>query len=190
MLLVEYNGFKPLITEGRNGAFMCEGVIQRANKKNQNGRIYPMSVLQKVVREYIAGPIKENRAYGELDHPDSPIVELKNTSHIIKELWWEGEDLKGKIEILDTPFGNIVKSILKRGYTIGISSRGTGSVKQLDENTVEVQDDFELVCWDFVSNPSTHGAYVQAVQLNEGKIYNEYEKYKKVDSIMNELLRI
>ena len=119
--------------------------------------------------------VNNGNAYGELDHPESPVVSLKNASHIVRDLYWDGNDLMGKVELLNTPCGNIVKSILQQGLTIGISSRGTGSVKQTNEGTLEVQDDFELVCWDFVSNPSTHGAFMNPVSLNEGKI--ELPKY-------------
>ena len=125
--------------------------------------------------------------FGELDHPESPVVSLKNASHIVKELYWKGNDLMGKVELLNTPAGNIVKEIIKAGHTIGISSRGTGSVQQTNEGTLEVQPDFELVCWDFVSNPSTHGAFMNPISLNEGKV--KVSKYANLDNIINDILR-
>ena len=131
--------------------------------------------------------VKQGNAFGELDHPESPVVSLKNASHIVKDLWWKGDDLMGRVELLNTPAGNIVKEIVKAGHTIGISSRGTGSVQQTNEGALEVQDDFELVCWDFVSNPSTHGAFMNPVTLSEGK--TKQSKYSNLDSIINDILR-
>ena len=126
-------------------------------------------------------------AFGELDHPETPVVSLKNASHIVKKLYWKGNDLMGKVELLNTPSGNIVKEIIKAGHTIGISSRGTGSVKQTNEGQLEVQPDFELVCWDFVSNPSTHGAFMNPVALQESK--QKLNKFDKVNNIINDILR-
>ncbi|MFL2679265.1 MAG: hypothetical protein ACJ0GH_02665 [Alphaproteobacteria bacterium] len=129
-------------------------------------------------------PIKENRALGELDHPESSVINLKNASHNIKELYFEGNDLMGSIEILPTPSGNILKELFKNNITVGISSRGMGSVTPLGEGRVEVDNDFELLCWDFVSTPSTHGAFVKPVGLNEGKtpISNPYTKLNEIIS--------
>ena len=164
-LLIEYTPFRPTITESkqRPGVFEVTGVMQRANAKNQNGRIYTKDTLKREVEKYMESFVKVGNAYGELDHPESPIVSLKNASHVVKDLWWDGDDLMGKVELLNTPSGNIVKEIIKGGHTIGISSRGTGSVQQTSEGTLMVQPDFELVCWDFVSNPSTHGAFMNQV---------------------------
>jgi len=177
-LLVEYMPFKynhsrimESVTQNP-GRFIVEGVLQRAEAKNQNGRVYPRQILEREVQRYKQVEIAENRALGELDHPDSNIVNLKNVSHNILDCYWNGDDLYGKVEILDTPSGNILKNLFKAGVTVGISSRGMGSVKQLDEVTVEVQPDFELVCWDFVSNPSTHNAFMkqvnESVQISNG----------------------
>ena len=138
-------------------------------------------------KRYVDEFVKRGNAFGELDHPESPVVSLKNASHIVKELWWDGDDLKGRVELLNTPSGNIVKEIIKAGHTIGISSRGTGSVQQTNEGTLEVQPDFELVCWDFVSNPSTHGAFMNPISLSEGKV--KVSKYSNLDSIINDILR-
>lgn len=188
-LLVEYAPFKPTITESkqRPGVYEVTGVMQRANAKNQNGRIYGKDVLYREVQKYIDSFVRVGNAYGELDHPESPIVSLKNASHVVKDLWWDGDNLMGKVELLNTPSGNIVKEIIIGGHTIGISSRGTGSTRQVGENTVMVQDDFELVCWDFVSNPSTHGAFMNPMSLNEG-IDKVLDKYAKVHSIVSDIL--
>lgn len=188
-LLINVTPFKGVLTESKlkPGVFEVVGIMQRAGAKNQNGRIYEREILEREVKNYIDNFVKVGNAYGELDHPESPIVSLKNASHVVKELWWEGEDLMGKVELLNTPSGNIVKEILRGGHTIGISSRGTGSVQQTNEGTLMVQNDFELVCWDFVSNPSTQGAFMNPISLNEGK--QTVGKYDKLDSIINNILR-
>ena len=186
-LLINVTPFKGLLTETKTGVFEVTGIMQRAGAKNQNGRIYKREILEDQVREYIENFVKVGNAYGELDHPESPIVSLKNASHVVKDLWWEGDDLMGKVELLNTPSGNIVKEILRGGHTIGISSRGTGSVQQTNEGTLMVQPDFELVCWDFVSNPSTQGAFMNPISLNEGK--KVAGKYDKLDTIINNILR-
>ena len=188
-LLINVTPFKGLLTESKvkPGVFEVTGVMQRAGAKNQNGRIYKREILEQEVRNYIENFVKVGNAYGELDHPESAIVSLKNASHVVKDLWWDGDDLMGKVELLNTPSGNIVKEILRGGHTIGISSRGTGSVTQTNEGTLMVQPDFELVCWDFVSNPSTQGAFMNPISLNEGK--QVVGKYDKLDSIINNILR-
>jgi len=188
-LLINVTPFKGLLTEVKNrpGVFEVTGIMQRAGAKNQNGRIYKREILEDQVREYVENFVKVGNAYGELDHPESAIVSLKNASHVVKDLWWDGDDLMGKVELLNTPSGNIVKEILRGGHTIGISSRGTGSVTQTNEGTLMVQPDFELVCWDFVSNPSTQGAFMNPISLNEGK--QAVGKYDRLDSIINNILR-
>ena len=188
-LLVDVTPFKPIIKESkeRPGVFEVEGIMQRAVAKNQNGRTYSKEILERECNRYMDEFVKRGNAFGELDHPESPVVELKNASHIVKDLWWKGNDLMGRVELLNTPCGNIVKEIIKAGHTIGISSRGTGSVQQTNEGTLEVQPDFELVCWDFVSNPSTHGAFMNSVALQEGKKVSS--KYSGIDSILNDILR-
>ena len=188
-LLINVTPFKGLLTESKAkpGVFEVTGVMQRAGAKNQNGRIYKREILEQEVRNYIENFVKVGNAYGELDHPESAIVSLKNASHVVKDLWWNGDDLMGKVELLNTPSGNIVKEILRGGHTIGISSRGTGSVTQTNEGTLMVQPDFELVCWDFVSNPSTQGAFMNPISLNEGK--QSVGKYDRLDSIINNILR-
>jgi len=193
-LLIEYSIFSPKstsLTEGIKGSrnLIVEGVVQRADSKNQNGRVYPKDTLERVVEDYIGTSIAENRALGELDHPESSVINLKNVSHNIKQLWWEGDDLMGKIEILPTPSGNILRELFANNITVGISSRGMGSVQPLGEGTVEVQDDFELLCWDFVSTPSTQGAFMKPTGLNEN--YNpkqQTDKYSKINSIVSDII--
>ena len=174
-----------------DGRLVVEGVLQRSGAKNQNGRVYPKEILAREVAEYKKVNIAENRALGELDHPESSVVNLNNVSHNILDCWWKGDDVVGKVEILGTPAGNILKELLKAGILLGISSRGLGSVKELDEGTVEVEDDFELICWDFVSNPSTQGAFMKPIQsegiLAEQAIKNNYS-YIKVNTIIRDIL--
>ena len=188
-LLVDVTPFKSVLKESkeRPGVFEVEGVMQRAVAENQNGRTYSKDILQREAAKYVKEFVDRGNAFGELDHPESPVVSLKNASHIVKELYWKGNDLMGKVELLNTPAGNIVKEIIKAGHTIGISSRGTGSVNQTNEGHLEVQPDFELVCWDFVSNPSTHGAFMNPVALQEGKV--KLSKFHNLDSIINDILR-
>ena len=188
-LLVDVTPFKPVLRESkeRPGVFEVEGVMQRAGAKNQNGRIYEKELLEREVKKYMEEFVKNGNAFGELDHPESAVVSLKNASHVVKDLHWDGDDLMGKVELLNTPAGNIVKEIIKAGHTIGISSRGTGSVQQTNEGYLEVQPDFELVCWDFVSNPSTHGAFMNPVSLNEGKAV--VDKFTRVNNLINDILR-
>jgi hypothetical protein len=188
-LLIEVTPFNSILKESKEkpGVYEVEGIMQRAVSKNQNGRTYSKAILERESKKYMEEFVKNGNAFGELDHPESPIVSLKNASHIVKELWWKGNDLMGRVELLNTPAGNIVKEIIKAGHTIGISSRGTGSVNQTNEGTLEVQPDFELVCWDFVSNPSTHGAFMNPISLQEGKTI--VSKYNNLDSIINDILR-
>ena len=171
-----------------DGKLIVKGVLQRAEAKNQNGRVYPREVLLKEVSKYLSEQVTERRALGELDHPDSSVVNLNNASHNIIEMHWDGDDLLGTVEVLSTPAGNILKELFKSGIKLGISSRGLGSVEPMresDGDTVEVQPDFELIAFDFVSNPSTHGAFMRPV--NEG-----VEKQKpetKIESIINSIMR-
>ena len=173
-----------------DGRLIVKGVLQRAESKNQNGRVYPREVLMTEVSKYLENQVSERRALGELDHPDSSVVNLNNASHNVIEMHWDGDDLLGTVEVLSTPSGNILKELFKSGIKLGISSRGLGSVEPVNEKsgedgTVEVQPDFELIAFDFVSNPSTHGAFMRPV--NEG-----VEKQKpetKIESIINSIMR-
>ena len=170
------------------GNLIVEGLLQSARTENGNNRTYPKKVLAREVDNYKSGPIAENRALGELDHPDSSIINLKNVSHNIKDIWWDGDDVIGKIEILPTPSGNILMELFKNGITVGVSSRGMGSLKPGSNGVQEVQDDFELLCWDFVSTPSTPGAYVAPIQ--EGLDPNVFKpnKYSRVNEVITEIL--
>ena len=173
-----------------DGRLIVKGVLQRAESKNQNGRVYPREVLLKEVSKYLDEQVAERRALGELDHPESSVVNLNNASHNVIEMHWDGDDLLGTVEVLSTPSGNILKELFKSGIKLGISSRGLGSVEPVNEKngedgTVEVQPDFELIAFDFVSNPSTHGAFMRPV--NEGV---EKEKPEtKIESIINSIMR-
>lgn len=164
-LLIETQLFEGRLQEDKNGVVLVRGVLQRAGAENHNGRVYPRSILERECKKYET-LIKERRALGELDHPDSSVINLKNVSHNIREIHWNGNDVVGTVEILNTPSGNILKELLRANILLGISSRGMGSTKPLGENKVEVGEDFELIGWDFVSNPSTHGAFM--TPLNEG----------------------
>ena len=173
-----------------NGKLIVKGVLQRAESKNQNGRVYPREVLLKEVGKYLENQVTERRALGELDHPESSVVNLNNASHNIIEMHWDGDDLLGTVEVLSTPAGNILKELFKSGIKLGISSRGLGSVETIkedeqgEEDTVEVQPDFELIAFDFVSNPSTHGAFMRPVNESVQPKTPENNIEKIINSIM------
>lgn len=165
-LLCEYTELhynKDILTEALDGhkpLVLRDVVLQRADAKNQNGRVYPREILMREAKIYKDNFVVQRRALGELDHPESPVVNLKNVCCNVTDLWQEGDDVKGNIEILTTPMGNIVRDLIRNNIKIGVSSRGMGSVKQIGEGTVEVSDDFSLICFDIVSNPSTIGAFI------------------------------
>jgi hypothetical protein len=171
-LLIETNLFEGKIQEDASGKTLVKGVLQRAGAENQNGRVYPKNILDREVKKY-QQLIQERRALGELDHPESTVINLKNVSHNIKEVHWEGDDVVGTVEILPTPSGNILKELLRAGILLGISSRGMGSTEPLSGNRVQVKEDFELLCWDFVSNPSTHGAFMRPMNESVNKKLDE-----------------
>ena len=155
-----------------NGTIRIKAILQRADAKNQNGRVYPKEILQREAEKYLNEFVAQRRALGELDHPESTVVNLKNVSHNVVEMHWQGDDLVGTLEILDTPSGKIVKDLMRANIRLGVSSRGVGSVVQLRGESVEVDDDFSLICFDIVSNPSTQGAF-----LSEG-VQNALQKAK------------
>jgi hypothetical protein len=172
-----------------DGKLIVKGVLQRANAKNHNGRIYPKETLMREAQKYVETFISERRALGELDHPDSSVVNLNNVSHNVLNMEFKGDDLVGTVEVLSTPSGNILKELFKSGIKLGISSRGMGSVKEVmreGENTLEVQPDFELIAFDFVSNPSTHGAFLSPVNESVSKIDN---KFSRIDSIIHNIIK-
>ena len=176
-----------------SGKLIVKGVLQRAEAKIQNGRIYPREILEREADKYTTEFIKQRRAMGELDHPESSVVNLQNVSHNVKEMHWEGDNLLGTVEVLGTPSGNILKELFKSGIKLGISSRGMGAVETVNEGDAQqVQDDFELIAFDFVSNPSTHGAFLHPTNesINESKIVGRTcGDYCKVESIINDIMR-
>lgn len=180
-----------------NGKLVVKGVLQRAEAKNQNGRVYPREILVRESKKYDENFVKQNRALGELDHPDSSVVNLQNVSHNVKEMHFEGDNLVGTCEILTTPSGNILRELFKNGIKLGISSRGLGSVEMVQEangDTVsKVGDDFELIAFDFVSNPSTHGAFLYPEKMNESVDNSQQGRtcgeYCKAEDIINHIIR-
>jgi len=178
-----------------NGKLVVKGVLQRAEAKNQNGRVYPREILVREAKKYDENFVKQNRALGELDHPDSSVVNLQNVSHNVKEMHFEGDNLVGTVEILTTPNGNILKELFKNGIKLGISSRGLGSVEMVQEangDTVsKVGDDFELIAFDFVSNPSTHGAFLYPMNesVNNSQQGRTCGDYCKAEDIINHIIR-
>ena len=181
-LIVDYIPFEitpQQITESmstNDGKLVVKGVLQRANAKNQNGRVYPKNLLMREAKKYTENFIQQKRALGELDHPDSSVVNLQNASHNVMEMHFNGNDLVGTVEVLGTPSGNILKELFKSGIKLGISSRGLGSVETIGESGAqEVQPDFELIAFDFVSNPSTHGAFLSPMNESVDKT-QQYEQ--------------
>ena len=200
-LIVDYLPFdvRPeQITESmreNDGKLIVRGVLQRAEAQNQNGRIYPKDTLMREAKKYAEDFIKQRRAMGELDHPESSVVNLANVSHNIKEMHWEGDNLLGTVEVLGTPSGNILKELFKAGIKLGISSRGMGSVETISDgtdDTQQVQPDFELIAFDFVSNPSTQGAFMYP--MSEGVDPSQAQgrtcgTYCKAEDIINKIIR-
>ena len=179
-----------------NGKLVVKGVLQRADAKNQNGRIYPREVLVRESKKYSENFIKQSRALGELDHPDSSVVNLSNVSHNITEMHFEGDNLLGTVEILTTPSGNILRELFKNGIKLGISSRGMGSVEEVNEDdggqAMKVGDDFELIAFDFVSNPSTHGAFMHPLTEGVDKPQTQGRTcgtYCKAEDLINKIIR-
>jgi hypothetical protein len=164
-LLREFNWLEydiKLINEAyeANQPITFPALLQRADAENQNGRVYSFDILTREAERYNEEFVQQSRALGELDHPESTVVNLKNVSHNILEMHWDGKDLRGTIQILPTPAGNIVRDLMRAGIRIGVSSRGVGSVMPMGKDKVQVGEDFNLICWDIVSNPSTHGAFL------------------------------
>ena len=187
-VLIETQLFKTTpvsLTEGKSerGLPLVEGILATAEVKNGNGRYYSRDLWNREIDKYME-LVKENRATGELDHPESQVINLKNVSHNIKDMYWDGDNVMGKIEILPTPSGNILKALIESGITVGVSSRGMGSLEE-SGGVMEVQDDFELLCWDFVSTPSNPGSYMQTIR--EGKEI-QTNPYTKANSIVTEIL--
>lgn len=194
-VLIEYLPFKPLPQQLQEARFdptknlIVSGLIQCIGRPNANKRVYGES-LRTEVEKYVKGPIAEKRALGELDHPETGVINLKNVCHNITKLWWNGNELFGEFEILPTPSGNILKQLFMNGINVGVSSRAMGSVSPLSEGLVQVEDDLELICWDFVSTPSTFGAFVAPVGgLNEGyQPQQQAQKYSRTNQLISEII--
>ncbi len=193
-LLTEWTAFSytpEMIKESRDkngGKVIMRGILQKSETLNQNGRVYPRAILEREVRNYQKF-IRENRALGECYHPDSSVVELKKVSHIIREAHMEGDVCYGTVELLDTPMGKILQSLVESGVTLGISSRGVGSTKR-DGDTQVVQDDFQLICWDFVAEPSTPGAFMMAEgkRIDPKSLNQTFTKSDRIDRVFNDIL--
>jgi hypothetical protein len=189
-LLVEYfplsyNSFELNEAIKNNGVVRIKAILQKADSKNQNGRVYPLEILTREAQTYLVEFVNQRRALGELDHPESrTVVNLATVSHNIVEMHWDGDTLVGTIEVLNTPAGNIVKALMQAGIRLGVSSRGVGSVRPIGENSVEVEDDFKLICFDIVSNPSTDGAF-----LNEGVNRSlEHNRVARIHNLISDFL--
>jgi len=187
-IALDYN--PKLIKEDREkngGKLILQGIIQKADTKNQNKRIYPHDVLAREIENYQKA-VRENRAVGELDHPETSSVSLKNVSHIIREMMWDGQNVIGRVEVLPTPQGKVLESLLEAGVTIGISSRGVGSTEKTNEGLDMVQPDYQIICFDIVSEPSTPGAYL----MPESRQYTDAVRFSKEDRIfraLNDIVR-
>ena len=186
-------GFCPdLLTEEEkvliknNGVVFLTGVMQKCDQQNGNGRIYPEKVLRREVENY-QKIVEDRRALGELDHPDDSVVNLKNVSHMVTKVWWDGNAVMGKVRVLDTPSGNILKSLVRDGVKLGISSRGLGSTRKQEGKTI-VEDDFQLICFDFVQEPSTPGAFM--MKENKTRDINQiYSKADRLNRLLNDIVR-
>ena len=176
---------KKLMAAGKK--FYMTGCMQKFDTPNGNGRVYSKKILQREVENYWK-LVKERRALGELDHPDDSVINLKNASHLVTDMWWDGPALMGKVEILDTPSGKILKNLAQSGVTLGISSRGLGSVRE-ERGTTMVEDDFQLICFDFVSEPSTPGAFMHTDKnMREHKEPNIFTKSDKLYRMLYNIL--
>ena len=184
---LELDNDSSLLTEDdkrmmESGEVILAGRLQKADAKNGNGRVYPKRTLQREVENY-KKLVHEKRALGELDHPDSSVIELKNASHIVTHIEMRNDEVVGKLRLLDTPAGRIAKDLIRGGVKLGVSSRGLGSTKEQSGVTM-VQDDFQLICFDLVSEPSTTGAFL----FKEHKEPNIFTKSDKIYRALNDIL--
>jgi len=186
-MIFEYEDVQP--SKSSDGIVTMKGIIQKAQQPNANNRIYPRPILEREDAKY-QELIGERRALGELDHPDSPIVQLENVSHLVTETKWDGDDLLGTVEVLDTPKGQILEKLIGRDIKLGISSRGLGSTSRTNEGYDMVEDDFNLVCYDMVSNPSTSGAYMNLQESREYKTLVSQNRIVLLDEILNDILEL
>jgi hypothetical protein len=192
-LLTEWMPFEytpTLVEQSRSenaGKIIMRGILQKANTLNQNGRIYPLPILEREIQNYQKF-IRENRALGECDHPAASVVELKNASHIVRSARMEGGVVYGTVELLNTPSGKILQSLVESGVTLGISSRGVGSTRKQGDHDV-VQEDFQLICFDFVSEPSTPGAFMmRESKIVEADLRRVFNRSDRVNRIFNDIL--
>ena len=167
------------------GGMMLSGMMQMAEVQNGNGRVYPQKILMREVQNY-KKLVDENRALGELDHPEESVINLRNVSHQVTDIWMEDNKVMGKMKVLDTPSGGILRSLVDSGVSIGISSRGLGSVSEQMGKTI-VEDDFQLICFDMVSEPSTPGAFM--VRENKNRINEVFTKADRINRALNNILR-
>ena len=167
-----------------NGGMMLSGKLQEADVQNGNGRIYPQAVLMREMKNY-SKLVEERRALGELDHPEDSVINLKNASHMVTSVWWDNKNVMGKVKVLDTPSGQVLRSLVESGVKLGISSRGMGSVKESAGQTI-VEDDFQLICFDFVSEPSTPNAFM----MQEAKNYSNkvFTKADRINRLLNDIV--
>ena len=170
-----------------NGGMMLSGKLQEAEVQNGNGRVYPKKILEREMKNYMMR-VKENRALGELDHPDDSVINLKNASHMVTDAWWDGNNVMGKVKVLNTPSGKILQQLVNDGVKLGISSRALGSVNESNGQTV-VQEDLQLICFDFVSEPSTPNAYMALKEAKDIRIETDiFDKKYKLNRMLNEIL--
>jgi len=188
-MIFEHEAVEPVTDPRSDGILRMKGIIQKAGAPNANNRIYPKPILEREDQK-MQEAITERRALGECDHPDSPIVQLENTSHLLTKSWWEGDSLMGEIEILDTPKGQILESLIKRNVKLGISSRGLGSTSRTNEGYDMVEDDFSMICYDLVSNPSTGGAYMHLKESVEFQTLISSNKEILINNILDEILEL
>lgn len=184
-LMFEYDDVKT--AKSSDGLIEMQGIIQAAGKPNANNRVYPREVLEREDKKY-QELIRERRSLGELDHPESPIIQLENVSHLVTETHWNGNDLIGTIEVLDTPKGNILSKLIDRKIKLGISSRGLGSTSRGQGGFDIVEEDFGLICYDMVSNPSTSGAFMNLKESVEYSILINQNKNILLDDLLNDIL--
>ena len=187
-IALDYN--KSIIEEAKKEGkpVQIKALLQRADAKNQNGRVYPRNILEREVENY-KKVVSERRALGECDHPESSVVELKNASHLITDIWWDGDEVKGTLEVLNTPSGQILQSLMESGVRLGISSRGVGETIQTNEGVDLVGEDFMLICFDAVSEPSTHGAFLgESKNVDLRQVRRELSKADRINRALNDIL--
>jgi hypothetical protein len=183
-------GCQDLLTESEKkqvseGALIFPAKLQESDAVNGNGRIYPHDVLTREVKNYMK-LVSEGRAIGECDHPDESVINLKNASHMVSRLWWDGKSLLGSIKVLNTPAGSVLRGLYESGVMFGFSSRALGSLKE-DKGSQIVQEDLQLICFDAVSEPSAPGAYIMRESI-ERDLNQIFTKGDRINRILNNIL--